>query len=221
MANVRNSQNEIVVRPGRPADTEACGRICYEAFAGVARHHNFPPDFPSVNEASGLVGMFLSHPNVFSVVAEAGGDVVGSNFLDERSSIAGVGPITVDPKMQNSGIGRRLMKAVLDRAAERKAAGSGSCRRLITAALLHSTQAWASYRASPLPACKDPPSERYRPAIMCGRRSKRTSMRAVEFARSSTATIAPARHWTRSNWARRASWSMIEESPATRRMSAF
>ena len=67
--------------------------------------------------------MLLSHPGFFSVVAEAGGEVVGSNFLDERSPIAGVGPITVDPKIQNRGTGRRLMQAVLDRAAERKFAG--------------------------------------------------------------------------------------------------
>jgi hypothetical protein len=48
---------------------------------------------------------------------------VGSNFLDERSPIAGVGPITVNPKVQNLRIGRRLMHAVLDRAAKRKFAG--------------------------------------------------------------------------------------------------
>jgi hypothetical protein len=67
--------------------------------------------------------MLLSHPRFFGVVAEAGGDIIGSNFLDERSPIAGVGPITVDPKIQNLGIGRRLMQAVLDRAAERKFVG--------------------------------------------------------------------------------------------------
>lgn len=123
MANGQNNQSEVVLRPGRPEDTGACGRICYEAFEGIARHHNFPPDFPSVNEATGLIEMFLSHPNFFSVVAEVSGEVVGSNFLDERSSIAGVGPITVDPKLQNARIGRRLMEAVLARASERKLAG--------------------------------------------------------------------------------------------------
>src|SRR6266404_4782841 len=55
--------------------------------------------------------------------AEKDGNVVGSNFLDERGPIAGVGPITVDPAAQNQTIGRRLMSAVLDRASERHAAG--------------------------------------------------------------------------------------------------
>lgn len=65
----------------------------------------------------------IAAPGFFGVVAEQDGRIVGSNFLDERSPIAGVGPITVDPAVQNSGIGRRLMQAVMDRAAERKMPG--------------------------------------------------------------------------------------------------
>jgi GNAT superfamily N-acetyltransferase len=67
--------------------------------------------------------MLLAHPGFYSVVAEREGTIVGSNFLDERSSIAGVGPITVDPTVQESGIGRLLMQNVLDRAAAQGAAG--------------------------------------------------------------------------------------------------
>lgn len=123
MANVQHTQTEVTLRPGRPADSTTCGRICYEAFEAIARQHNFPPDFPSMDVATELITMLLSHPGFFGVVAEADGEIVGSNFLDERSPIAGVGPITVDPKLQNLRIGRRLMQAVLDRAAERKFAG--------------------------------------------------------------------------------------------------
>lgn len=123
MIEVQTRQAAVTLRPGRPADTSACGRICYEAFETISRQHNFAPDFPSVDIATGLISMLLSHPNFFSVVAEADGEVVGSNFLDERSVIAGVGPITVNPKVQNLKIGRRLMQTVLDRAAERKFAG--------------------------------------------------------------------------------------------------
>jgi hypothetical protein len=43
--------------------------------------------------------------------------------MDERSVIHGIGPITIDPEVQNRGVGRKLMEAVLDRAAERGAAG--------------------------------------------------------------------------------------------------
>jgi predicted N-acetyltransferase YhbS len=115
--------NAVTLRPGRATDNSACGRICYEAFEAIARQHNFPPDFPSVQVATELITMLLSHPGFYGVVAEAGGEIVGSNFLDERCQIAGVGPITVNPKVQNLRIGRRLMQAVLDRAAERKFVG--------------------------------------------------------------------------------------------------
>ena len=61
---------------------------------------------------------------------ENAGRIVGSNCLDERSTIAGVGPITVDPSAQNLGVGRKLMQAVMDRAVARGAAGT----RLVQAA---------------------------------------------------------------------------------------
>ena len=114
---------DVKLRAGTPADAEACGLICYEAFATITAAHGVPRDFPSVEVATGLVSALLAHPGIFSVVAEADGRVAGSNFLDERTSIAGVGPVTVDPAMQDGAIGRELMGAVLDRAAERRSAG--------------------------------------------------------------------------------------------------
>lgn len=115
--------SSVEVRRALPGDAEACGRICYDAFAAINRQHNFPPDFPSPEVGSGLLGMLFAHPGFYCVVAELEGRIVGSNCLDERSSIAGVGPITVDPAIQNQGLGRILMQAVLDRAHERGFAG--------------------------------------------------------------------------------------------------
>jgi hypothetical protein len=66
---------------------------------------------------------FLAHPHIYAVVAELDGRVVGSNFIDERSIIAGIGPITVDPAVQNRAIGRELMQHVLARVAERRFPG--------------------------------------------------------------------------------------------------
>ena len=113
----------IVLRPGTPADAQACGTICFEAFRSVCSAHNFPPDFPSPEVAGDLMSVLLTHPRFYSVVAEVDGRVAGSNFLDERANIVGVGPITVDPAGQNRGVGGRLMQDVLDRAAGRQAAG--------------------------------------------------------------------------------------------------
>jgi Acetyltransferase (GNAT) domain len=57
--------------------------------------------------------MFIEHPSIWGVVAERDGRIVGSNFLDERGPIRGVGPVSVDPAAQGQGVGRRLMEAVL------------------------------------------------------------------------------------------------------------
>ncbi|WP_409471404.1 GNAT family N-acetyltransferase [Streptomyces sp. HC307] len=106
-----------------PEDAEACGRICFEAFRDISAEHSFPTDFPAPDAAVGVVSMLLGHPGFYSVVAESDGQVVASNFLDERSPIAGVGPLTVAPALQDKGVGRALMLDVMRRAEERGAPG--------------------------------------------------------------------------------------------------
>jgi GNAT superfamily N-acetyltransferase len=113
----------VTVRRARPEDAETCGRICYEAFATINRAHNFPADFPSPVAGIGLLSMLFSHPAFYCVVADVEGRTVGSNCLDERSLVAGLGPITVDPGVQNRGVGRLLMLALMERARERGFAG--------------------------------------------------------------------------------------------------
>jgi len=121
---------DLKLRPGTPDDAENCGRICYEAFGAISAEHRFPSDFPNPDVAVRLVSVLLDHPGFYSVVAEEDGRVVGSNFLDQRSTICGVGPITVDPGVQNRGVGRALMQDVLRRAADRGFVGT----RLLQAA---------------------------------------------------------------------------------------
>jgi GNAT superfamily N-acetyltransferase len=109
----------VVLRPATPADAETCGRICHAAFTRINAEHGFPPDFPNADVAIAVLSMCFAHPGFHGVVAEDGGRIVGSNVLDERSAIAGIGPITVDPGVQNAGVGRRLMEHVVARAAAR------------------------------------------------------------------------------------------------------
>ncbi len=119
----RGKMSDTMIRTGVPSDAAACGQICYDAFASISAQHNFPCDIPSVQAAVELMSMLLAHPGFFSLVAEIDGEVVGSNFLDERSLIAGLGPITVSPTTQNKGVGRQLMQAALDRVREQSHAG--------------------------------------------------------------------------------------------------
>ena len=114
---------ELELRPGRPEDAETCGQIFYAAFTAIAQRHNFPLDIPVPEAGVGLLSRLLSNPKCYSVVAEVDSHVIGSNFLDERSLIVGVGPITVDPTVQDSGVGRALMQDVMRRATERAAPG--------------------------------------------------------------------------------------------------
>jgi predicted N-acetyltransferase YhbS len=119
----RETAINVEFRVGRPGDADACGRICYEAFGAIANAHGFPNEFPSAQAATSVLYVQLKHPSFYSVVAEADGKVVGSNFLDERSPIVGVGPVTVAPDAQNCGVGRLLMEHVMQRAVEEQAPG--------------------------------------------------------------------------------------------------
>jgi predicted N-acetyltransferase YhbS len=111
------------LRRGNAADANACGEICYSAFKFIAGQHNFPPDFPNAESAIGLMNFIFSVGSVYSVVAESEGRIVGSNFLWEDIFIAGVGPITVDPGIQNNSVGRKLMEVALQRVDDQKLGG--------------------------------------------------------------------------------------------------
>jgi GNAT superfamily N-acetyltransferase len=107
----------LSLRRATPADAVAIGEICYDAFRTIAQRHNFPPDFAAVDGAVGLAQHMTGAADVFGVIAELDGRIVGSNFLWESGGVvAGVGPITIKPLVQNESIGRRLMEAVLERA---------------------------------------------------------------------------------------------------------
>ena len=110
--------SEIRLRQAEPEDTAACAQVLFDAFGKIHDHHRFPRDFPVPEAATQMMGMWIPHPSVWGVVAEVDGRIVGSNFLDERDPIRGVGPITVDPENQNSGVGRALMAAVMERGGE-------------------------------------------------------------------------------------------------------
>ena len=113
----------VRLRSAEASDVGTLGDICYRAFRDIAEAHGFLPDFPSVEAATGVMASLVSHPCFHGLVAESDGRIVGSNFLDERNPISGVGPITIDPDLQNVGAGHALMDEVLRRSQERGFAG--------------------------------------------------------------------------------------------------
>ena len=208
---------DIRIREGTPADAEICGRICYDAFKTISEAHGFASDFPAPEVPIGLLTSMLANPKFYGVVAEIDGRVVGSNFLDERNSIAGVGPITVDPAVQNCAVGRRLMDAVHDRAAANNFAGV----RLIQAGFhTRSLALYAKlgYDVREHLACMQGNALNIaieghvvRPA------AERTSTPAIACVGRCTGTTATESCATRSREAPRRLWSMMDGLPVTRR----
>jgi GNAT superfamily N-acetyltransferase len=120
MTTTAQNGTKIVLRRGQNEDAEILGTICYNAFKAIADQHNFPHDFPSREAGIALITMLLGRTDAYSVVAEdSNGRPVGSNFLWIGDAVAGVGPITVDPEVQNLKIGRALMEDVLKYADEK------------------------------------------------------------------------------------------------------
>jgi predicted N-acetyltransferase YhbS len=111
------TSGSISIRPMTPADAAASAQICFEAFRDVQDRHNFPRDFPVPEAAAGLFGAWAGQPSIFGVVAEVDGRIVGSNFLHEHDPVRGIGPASVSPDVQNAntGVGRKLMEAVIER----------------------------------------------------------------------------------------------------------
>jgi predicted N-acetyltransferase YhbS len=113
----------LKIRTATLADVPAMAQICYDAFADISGQHGFPADFPHVDAAIAYLSDCVSHEELYSIVAEQDGRVVGSNVLDERNPIRAIGPITVDTSHQDGQVGRALMAAVLSRVSEREALG--------------------------------------------------------------------------------------------------
>ncbi len=98
------------LRTAQPNDIPACGQVMYVAFRDIAAQHNFPPDFPSAGVAAGLLNEMMEAPGFDAFVAEEDGQIVGSIFVSRRSAVGGISVITIDPKVQDRGLGRRLME---------------------------------------------------------------------------------------------------------------
>lgn len=107
---------EVTIRRVQPADTSDVGRILYDSFQRVAAAHGFPPEFPDVDYATRVARYLIHSDHIYGIVAEIRGRIVGSNFINEIDEVRSIGPISVEPRLHNRGVGRRLMEAVMERA---------------------------------------------------------------------------------------------------------
>ena len=112
-------------------------QIVFDAFGSID-YHRFTETFQRGSRSRD--DQRLGRPPPVGVVAERGGRIVGSSFLDERDPIKVWASIRSNS--QNSGVGRRLMEAVVgrgkDAAGIRLLPGRVSCDRS------RSIRRWAS-----------------------------------------------------------------------------
>jgi predicted N-acetyltransferase YhbS len=104
----------ITVRPIQSSDVEACGTILFEAFTRLTKNHGYPSDFQIPAEAIQVIQSYIEDPYIFGSVALSDERVVGSAFLHKRDSIYAVGPVSVDPKTQQQGIGLKLTQSLIE-----------------------------------------------------------------------------------------------------------
>jgi len=103
------------------------GRICYEAFKELHERHHLPLDLPSTDVARQVMGMLVGRSDFYSVVALLDGQVVGSNFLSLADEVAGIGPVSVEPRHQGKSVGLALMQDVVEHG---RRCGTGNIRLL-------------------------------------------------------------------------------------------
>src|SRR5918997_1762199 len=104
----------IELVPAEPQHARELGSICFEAFKEIHDRGCGIRDFPTEEIAQQVLGMLVEREDFYSVSALDNGRLVGSNFLSLMDTVAGVGPITVDPSYHSQGVGRTLMQDVLD-----------------------------------------------------------------------------------------------------------
>ena len=111
----------LTIRPIVQADTEACGKIGYEAHKAISSAHGYPSEQPSIEFAVGMIKTLIVNPNSWGALAERNGRILGSIFLHvfPPSPVAAIGPLTVDP-LAEGGVGRALMNTVLGEARKRQ-----------------------------------------------------------------------------------------------------
>lgn len=108
----------LVIRPIEYNDAENCGKIGYEAHKAISSTHGYPSEQPSEEFGIGLIRSLLDNPHSWGVLVERQGETLGSIFLHEfpPSPVAVIGPLTVHPAAEGSGIGRMLMDAAIAQA---------------------------------------------------------------------------------------------------------
>ncbi|HYY93887.1 MAG TPA: GNAT family N-acetyltransferase [Pyrinomonadaceae bacterium] len=101
---------DISVRLLRESDLPAADHIMRVAFGTFI---GLPEPAAFMGDASYVRTRWLADPHA-AFAAEAGGELVGSNFATDWGSVGFFGPLTVRPDFWGMGVGKRLMEPVME-----------------------------------------------------------------------------------------------------------
>ncbi len=110
----------FIIRDERPEDAAAIAALTTRAFSGMPYASGSEAGIPARLRAAGAMTL--------SLVAESEGELVGHAafspaVLGNDSNWLGLGPVSVKPELQRSGIGSAVIKAGLDRLRQTGAPG--------------------------------------------------------------------------------------------------
>jgi len=101
---------DITVRPLQQADLPAADtimRLAFGTFIGL------PDPMAFMGDANFVRTRWLANPAA-AFAAEVGGELIGSNFATSWGSVGFFGPLTIRPDFWDRGVGKRLMKPVVE-----------------------------------------------------------------------------------------------------------
>ena len=108
---------KTVIRDMTRVDVPRVGELLFEAFSSSASRHGYAPRLQTLQEATSWAWAILRHGRGdHLLVAEVAGRTVGICCLNERGRFGGIGPVAVAPAFQGQGVGRQLMRVILERA---------------------------------------------------------------------------------------------------------
>lgn len=109
------NKSSFKIRKATIHDIKPASEIFLQAFNSFNATVGLPPEWPNLEFCEGIVGSLIQNPGFYAIVAEDHeGRIIGSNFLEKHDDITAPGPISVDNKTQNGGVGRALMQEVID-----------------------------------------------------------------------------------------------------------
>jgi len=105
-----STQSDITVRPLQETElstADAIMRLAFGTFIGL------PEPMAFMGDAAYVRNRWLANPDA-AFAAEAGGEVIGSNFATNWGSVGFFGPLTIRPDFWDRGVGKRLMEPIVE-----------------------------------------------------------------------------------------------------------